>query len=136
MGAAKPRLTGDELRQMRIHAAADLLIFLVLRHTGSDSISTPDHWTQRRFIRKLRLLAGEPKLRLSSNLKYVNFPDMQYLMAALSLNLQRCADVLDEVLTAFNEQTGIPERIVAWNTGKNTAPKVGFMYFSSILLWK
>jgi hypothetical protein len=40
---------------------------------------------------------------------------MQYLMGRLSVNLQRCADVLDGVLTAFNEKTGIPDQIVAWN---------------------
>jgi len=40
---------------------------------------------------------------------------MQYLMAGLSLNVKRCADVLDGILTAFNKQSGIPEQIVECN---------------------
>ena len=45
-------------------------------------------------------------------------------MNGLSMNLQRCADVLDGVLTAFNKQTGIPDQIVAWNVkgGNANAP--------------
>lgn len=42
--------TGDELRQMRIHAGADLLIFLVLRHTGfrgSDAVGIT--WAEVHF---------------------------------------------------------------------------------------
>ena len=52
---------------------------------------------------------------LNKDFKYVSFADMQYLMSGLSLNLQRCADVLDGVLTAFNKAAGIPDQIVAWN---------------------
>ena len=45
--------TGDELRQMRIHAGADLLIFLVLRHTGlrgSDAVGIT--WAEVHFDRR------------------------------------------------------------------------------------
>jgi hypothetical protein len=58
---------------------------------------------------------------LNKDFKYVSFPDMQYLMSGLSVNLQRCADVLDGVLTAFNEKTGIPDQIVAWNVKGGSA---------------
>jgi len=52
---------------------------------------------------------------VSNDYKFASLPDMQYLMAGLSLNVKRCADVLDRVLTAFNKQSGIPEQIVEWN---------------------
>ena len=45
--------TGDELRRMRIHAGADLLIFLMLRHTGfrgSDAIGIT--WAEIQFDRR------------------------------------------------------------------------------------
>lgn len=58
---------------------------------------------------------------MNKDFKYVSFADMQYLMSGLSFNLHRCADVLDGVLTAFNEKTSIPDQIVAWNVkGGNT----------------
>lgn len=52
---------------------------------------------------------------MNKDFKYVSFSDMQYLMSGLSFNLRRCADVLDGVLTGFNEKTSIPDQIVAWN---------------------
>lgn len=59
--------------------------------------------------------------------KFVNFPDMQYLMAGLFISVKRCADVLDGVLTAFNEQGGIPDQIVAWNAkGGNACRPLSF----------
>jgi hypothetical protein len=59
--------------------------------------------------------------------KFVNFPDMQYLMAGLSIGTRRCADVLDGVLTAFNEQSGISDQIVDWNAkGGNTFGPLSF----------
>jgi integrase len=45
--------TGDELRRMRIHAGADLLIFLLLRHTGfrgSDAVGIT--WAEVHFDRR------------------------------------------------------------------------------------
>lgn len=48
--------------------------------------------------------------------KFVSEPDLQYLMASLSIDLRRCADVLDRVLRSFNKQSGIPDKIVAWNS--------------------
>ena len=60
-------------------------------------------------------------------IKYVSLPDMQYLMAGLSLNLKKCADVLEGVLAAFNEQTAIPEQILAWNArGGNSYQPLSF----------
>jgi len=61
---------------------------------------------------------------LSKDFNYVNLPDMQYLMAGLFINVKRCADVLDGVLTGFNEKMGIPDQIVAWNAkdGNATGP--------------
>ena len=58
---------------------------------------------------------------MSNEYKFVNFPDMQYVMAGLFISVKRCADVLDRVLTAFNEQDGIPDQIVAWNANGGNA---------------
>jgi hypothetical protein len=71
--------------------------------------------------------SDEQAYSLSKDIKYVCLPDMQYLMSGLSLNLQRCADVLDVVLTAFNEKTGIPKQIVTWNAkGGNANEPLSF----------
>lgn len=60
-------------------------------------------------------------------LKFVNLPDMQYLASGLVLNVKRCAEVLDATLTRFNEQTGILDKIVAWNeAGGNRQPPLEF----------
>lgn len=64
---------------------------------------------------------------LSEDFNYVNLPDMQYLMSGLHINVKRCADVLDGVLKAFNEKTGIPDQIVSWNAkGGNTVGPLSF----------
>jgi hypothetical protein len=60
-------------------------------------------------------------------MKYVSLPDMQFLMGGLSLNVKRCADVLEAVLAAFNEQTTIPEQILSWNAkGGNSYQPLSF----------
>lgn len=60
-------------------------------------------------------------------LKFVNLPDTEYLTSGLVLNVKRCAEVLDALLTKFNEQTGIPDKIVAWNeAGGNRQPPLEF----------
>jgi hypothetical protein len=61
---------------------------------------------------------------MSKDYGYVSLPDMQYLLVALAINVKRCADVLDGVLTAFNQKMGIPDQIVAWNVkgGNATGP--------------
>lgn len=40
---------------------------------------------------------------------------MQYVTSGVVINVRRCADVLDSLLIKFNEQTGIPDKVVAWN---------------------
>jgi len=63
----------------------------------------------------------------ATSLKFVNLPDMEYLASGLVLNVKRCAEVLDGLLTKFNEQTGIPDKIVAWNeAGGNRQPPLEF----------
>jgi hypothetical protein len=61
---------------------------------------------------------------MSKDYGYVSLPDMQYLLVGLAINVKRCADVLDGVLTAFNQKIGIPDQIVAWNVkgGNATGP--------------
>lgn len=52
---------------------------------------------------------------------------MQYLLVGLVINVKRCADVLDAVLTAFNEKAGIPDQVVAWNAkGGNVTGSLSF----------
>jgi hypothetical protein len=52
---------------------------------------------------------------------------MKYLTSGLVLNVERCAEVLDATLAQFNEQTGIPDKIVAWNeAGGNRRPPLEF----------
>jgi hypothetical protein len=64
---------------------------------------------------------------LSKDFNYVNLADMRYLMSGLYINVKRCADVLDGVLTAFNGKTGIPEQIVSWNAeGGNAVGPLSF----------
>lgn len=61
---------------------------------------------------------------MSNSYIYVSFPNMKYLLSGMAINVRRCADVLDGVLTAFNNKTGIPDQIVAWNAkgGNATGP--------------
>jgi hypothetical protein len=60
-------------------------------------------------------------------LNFVNLTDAKYLASGLVLNVERCVEVLDATLTRFNEQTGIPEKIVAWNeAGGNRQPPLEF----------
>src|SRR3546814_18060896 len=39
---------------------------------------------------------------------------MHHLMDGLSFKVSRCADVLDDALAGFNDETRVPERIIAW----------------------
>jgi hypothetical protein len=60
-------------------------------------------------------------------LRYVSLPDMYYLMEGLSFKVAQCADVLDHALVMLNEQTKIPDKIVAWNkNGGNLSQPLSF----------
>lgn len=49
--------------------------------------------------------------------QFVDLAAMRYLMAGLTFNLPRCAEVLDHALTGLNDINGFPDRMCAWIRG-------------------
>jgi hypothetical protein len=49
-----------------------------------------------------------------SGLHYVDLASTRPLMTGLTFDLDQCAPVLDHALLGLNEQTGIPDQLVAW----------------------
>jgi len=50
----------------------------------------------------------------ASGLHYVDLAAMRHLTTGLTFDLNQCAPVLDQALRGLNEQTGIPDQLVAW----------------------
>jgi hypothetical protein len=46
--------------------------------------------------------------------RFVDLAAMRYLMAGLTFNLPRCAEVLDHALVGLNDQSGFPDQMCAW----------------------
>jgi hypothetical protein len=53
---------------------------------------------------------------MGKRFQYVSLRAMYHLMDGLSFKVQHCAEVLDEALVQLNRKTGIPDRIVRWNS--------------------
>jgi hypothetical protein len=49
-----------------------------------------------------------------SRLHYVDLAATRHLTTGLTFDLDRCASVLDRALCGLNEQTGIPDQLIAW----------------------
>lgn len=52
---------------------------------------------------------------MGRSFQYVSLRAMRHLMDGLSFEVTHCATVLDGALIQLNKQTGIPDKIIAWN---------------------
>lgn len=58
---------------------------------------------------------GVDQEKMSKRFQYISLRGMYHLMDGLSFKVPRCAEVLDHALVQFNQQSGIPDKIVKWN---------------------
>jgi len=53
---------------------------------------------------------------MSKRFDFVSLPNMYYLLDGITLHVPKVAEVLDAALAQLDKQTGIPCRVVQWNS--------------------